>query len=86
MIGHPSETLEDVQAIIDLAKAVLTEGRKIHGNKANVNVGVSTFVPKPHTPFQWVPLDTLDQIRAKQDLLKQRHARARAESPVEPPG
>ena len=71
MIGHPSETLEDVQAIIDLAKAVLKEGRKIHGNKAKVNVGVSTFVPKPHTPFQWVPLDTLDQIRAKQQLLKQ---------------
>ena len=70
MIGHPSETLEDVQAIIDLAKAVLKEGRKIHGNKAKVNVGVSTFVPKPHTPFQWVPLDTLDQIRAKQQLLK----------------
>ncbi|NLX09682.1 MAG: TIGR03960 family B12-binding radical SAM protein [Chloroflexi bacterium] len=70
MIGHPSETLEDVQAIIDLAKAVLAEGRKIHGKKASVNVGVSTFVPKPHTPFQWVPLDTLEQIRAKQDLLK----------------
>ncbi len=71
MIGHPSETLEDVQAIIDLAKAVLAEGRKIHGHKATVNVGVSTFVPKPHTPFQWVPVDTESQIRAKQDLLKQ---------------
>lgn len=70
MIGHPSETLEDVQAIVDLAKAVLAEGRKLHGGKAKVNVGVSTFVPKPHTPFQWVPLDTLDQIRAKQDLLR----------------
>lgn len=71
MIGHPSETLEDVQAIIDLAKAVLAEGRRIHGKKATVNVGVSTFVPKPHTPFQWVPLDTLEQIRAKQALLRQ---------------
>ncbi|MCD4685709.1 MAG: TIGR03960 family B12-binding radical SAM protein [Anaerolineae bacterium] len=70
MIGHPSETLEDVQAIIDLAKRVLAEGYKLHGAKAKVNVGVSTFVPKPHTPFQWVPLDTLDQVRAKQALLK----------------
>ena len=70
MIGHPSETLEDVQAIIDLAIAVLAEGRKIHGRKAKVNVGVSTFVPKAHTPFQWVPLDTLEQIRAKQALLQ----------------
>ncbi len=70
MIGHPSETLDDVGAIIDLAKAVLAEGHRLHGYKAKVNVGVSTFVPKPHTPFQWVPLDTLEQIRAKQDLLK----------------
>lgn len=50
MIGHPQETLADVQAIIDLSKAVLAEGRKFHGNKASVNVGVSTFIPKPHTP------------------------------------
>lgn len=71
MIGHPSETLEDVQAIVQLSRAVLAEGRKIHGGKAKVNVGVSTFVPKPHTPFQWVSLDTLEQIRAKQALLQQ---------------
>jgi len=70
MIGHPSETLEDVQAIADLAKAVLAEGRKLIGKRAQVTAGVSTFVPKPHTPFQWVPCDTMDQIREKQDLLK----------------
>jgi len=70
MIGHPSETLDDVQAIADLSKAVLAEGRRFHGKKAAVNVGVSTFIPKPHTPFQWVPLDTLEHIYAKQDLLR----------------
>ncbi|TVR21880.1 MAG: TIGR03960 family B12-binding radical SAM protein [Anaerolineaceae bacterium] len=70
MIGHPDETLEDVQAIIDLCKAVLHEGRKILGGKANVNVGVSTFIPKPHTPFQWVPQDSTEQVIAKQRLLK----------------
>jgi len=70
MIGHPSETLEDVQAIIDLARAVLAQGRRVHGKAAQVNVGVSTFVPKPHTPFQWVPLDAVDNIEAKQALLK----------------
>jgi radical SAM family uncharacterized protein len=70
MIGHPSETLEDVEAISDLCKAVLREGRKIIGGRAQVTAGVSTFVPKPHTPFQWVPCDTIEQIEAKQDLLK----------------
>ncbi len=70
MIGHPSETIEDVQAIADLCKAVLAEGRKVIGKRAQVNAGVSTFVPKPHTPFQWTPCDTIEQIRDKQELLK----------------
>ena len=56
MIGQPGETIEDVQAIADLCKAVLQEGRKVIGNKANLHAGVSTFVPKPHTPFQWARL------------------------------
>ncbi len=69
MIGHPEETLEDVQAIADLCRAVLAEGRRVLGGKANVNVGVSTFIPKPHTPFQWVPQDTHEMIEQKQRLL-----------------
>ena len=70
MIGHPSETIEDVQAIADLCKQVLSEGRKVIGKKTQLHAGVSTFVPKPHTPFQWVPCDSLEQIQAKQALLK----------------
>ena len=70
MIGHPSERLEDVQAIADLSKDVLAAGQKVIGKRAKVHAGVSTFVPKPHTPFQWVPCDTTDQIEAKQSLLK----------------
>jgi radical SAM family uncharacterized protein len=71
MIGHPEETLEDVKAVADLCKAVLAEGHKAIGRRAKLNAGVSTFIPKPHTPFQWVPCDSVDQIKAKQDLLKQ---------------
>jgi radical SAM family uncharacterized protein len=70
MIGHPMEELADVQAIIDLSKAVLAEGRKFHGNKASVNVGVSTFIPKPHTPFQWEPMDDVGKVYEKIDLLR----------------
>jgi radical SAM family uncharacterized protein len=70
MIGHPSETLDDVKAIAELCKAVLAEGRKVAGGRAKVHAGVSTFVPKPHTPFQWVSCDTVEQIEAKQTLLK----------------
>ncbi len=70
MIGHPEETLEDVWAIIDLCKAVLREGQRLLGSKANVNVGVSTFIPKPHTPFQWVPQDTPEMVVKKLRLLR----------------
>lgn len=70
MIGHPSETLEDVQAIADLCKRVLAEGRRALGGRAKLHAGVSTFIPKPHTPFQWAAMDTEAQIRLKQDLLK----------------
>lgn len=72
MIGHPSETLEDVDAIASLCHKVIAEGRKIVGHRANLNVGVSTFVPKPHTPFQWVACDTPEMIREKQSLLRRR--------------
>jgi radical SAM family uncharacterized protein len=77
MIGHPSETLEDVQAIADLCKRVIAEGRKVAGMRVKLNAGVSTFVPKSQTPFQWVSCDTPEQIRAKQALLKRELGRDR---------
>ena len=70
MIGHPSETEEDVEAIAKLCNSILTEGRKLIGGRAKVNVSVGTFVPKPHTPFQWVSCDTPEQIETKQNILK----------------
>lgn len=71
MIGHPSETMEDVDAIIKLCKDVRHVGRQVIGNRAKVHAGVSTFVPKPHTPFQWVPCDNLEKIETKQEHLRQ---------------
>lgn len=70
MIGHPSETLEDVAEIANLCKKVLAVGVKAIGRRAKVNAGVSTFVPKPHTPFQWVACDQQESIRQKQNLLR----------------
>jgi radical SAM family uncharacterized protein len=70
MIGHPSETLEDVQAIADLCKRVIEEGRRVASWKVKLHAGVGTFVPKPQTPFQWVAVDKRESIRAKQALLK----------------
>jgi radical SAM family uncharacterized protein len=71
MIGHPTQTLDDVAAIVDLVMQVRTVGRRVIGRKAQVNVGISTLVPKPHTPFQWVPLADENEIRSQQEYLKE---------------
>ncbi|MBC7223590.1 MAG: TIGR03960 family B12-binding radical SAM protein, partial [Anaerolineae bacterium] len=70
MIGLPGETIDDVEAIARLVKKVLAVGREEMGGRARVHVGVSTFVPKPHTPFQWAPLEKEGAIREKQALLR----------------
>jgi radical SAM family uncharacterized protein len=77
MIGQPTETDDDVRAIAELARAVLNVGKKHHRSRAQVRVGVSTFVPQPHTPFQWAALDHPEAIRRKQALLRDELGRAR---------
>ncbi|MHB9033659.1 MAG: TIGR03960 family B12-binding radical SAM protein, partial [Anaerolineae bacterium] len=70
MIGLPTETDEDILDIARLTGDILKLGHKVRGKMVEVSVTVSTFVPKPHTPFQWAPL--LDQVAVKhrQDLLR----------------
>ncbi len=69
IIGLPTETDDDVLGIVRLARSVLSVGRQ-RNKRAKVTVSVSTHVPKPHTPFQWFGMDTLDEIRRKQALLR----------------
>lgn len=68
MIGLPTETDEDVLAIADLARRVLALSRNVRNRK--VTVSVSTFVPKPHTPFQWVPQLSIAEMERRQALLR----------------
>jgi len=67
MIGLPGERGEDLEGIADLAHRVMREGRG-----RQVNVGLSTLVPKPHTPFQWVRQIGLEETLAAQGHLKRR--------------
>lgn len=69
MMGLPSETDEDLHAIVELAAQVKRSGRGTGG--ADVNVAVSTFVPKPHTPFQWEPQLGIAETLRRQTLLKE---------------
>lgn len=71
MIGLPTETEEDVKGIADLAHRVLELYKGIKGRRgAKVTVSVSSFVPKPHTPFQWFGQNPVEKIEEKQQLLK----------------
>lgn len=69
MIGLPTEEDADVLAITDLAKRVLRHGRRFN-KRAHVNLGVSTFVPKPFTPFQWDQQISIAETLYKHDLLR----------------
>lgn len=77
MIGLPTETDEDVEAIIDLCGRVLKRARAVT-SRAQINLGVSTFVPKPFTPFQWAAQITHDEIKRRQRILDNGFRRQRA--------
>jgi len=69
MIGLPSETAEDVIGIVDLVRRV----RQIKGpagNRPNIRVSVATFIPKPHTPFQWVAQNLEGELVSKHQILR----------------
>jgi radical SAM superfamily enzyme YgiQ (UPF0313 family) len=70
MVGLPTETIEDVQGIVSLVEKVRSEGRKASGRKPLIRISVATFVPKPHTPFQWSPQEGEESLRAKQEILQ----------------
>jgi len=65
MIGLPAETYEDIEGIVELVKKV----RKI-SNRGNIILSISTFVPKPFTPFQWHPMESLDSVKGKLKFIK----------------
>jgi radical SAM family uncharacterized protein/radical SAM-linked protein len=69
MMGLPTEEEEDLRGIIDLSKKILFLGerQKIH---PNVNVSISTFVPKPHTPFQWESQIPLAEMKENLRFLR----------------
>ncbi len=71
MIGLPTEEDEDVKAIMDIGRKSKQIAQKKCGvRNPAITISVSSFVPKPHTPFQWASMITLDEIIRKQNMLK----------------
>jgi len=84
MIGLPTETEADLKALVDLVKS-LRKTRRPDGRRGQLNVSVATFIPKPHTPFQWAPQLSLaeseDRIRRLQEQLKLRGIKFKWQNP-----
>lgn len=69
MVGLPTETDEDIIAIVRMAERVSHLRRRTGKGPAQVNVSVAPFVPKPHTPFQWEPMATPERLTEIRSLL-----------------
>ncbi len=68
MLGLPGEREEDLEGIVELSFKALRTAR----NRGQVTVSLSTFVPKPHTPFQWQRQIGIEEIAARQEFFRRR--------------
>ena len=70
MVGLPTETPEDVESIVTLLEKVRATGKRAIGKRPMIRVSVSTFVPKPHTPFQWTAQEDEATLNTKHEILQ----------------
>ncbi|HUN54090.1 MAG TPA: TIGR03960 family B12-binding radical SAM protein [Smithella sp.] len=68
MLGLPYEEQEDLEGIVQLGY----ETQRMAKNRGQVTISLSTFVPKPHTPFQWQKQISMEETYAKQEFIRQR--------------
>lgn len=70
MVGLPTETDGDLAAIVSLVRRGLDLGRSILGSFPRIHVSLSSFIPKPHTPFQWLGMEDESRLLEKQDFVR----------------
>jgi len=78
MIGLPTETDSDIDAIADLAQEILRVGRRVVGHgrrRPEVTLSASSFIPKPETPFQWLGMERRESLERKQRRIGARVGR-----------
>ncbi|ODA45132.1 Fe-S oxidoreductase [Thermodesulfovibrio sp. N1] len=77
MIGLPTETDEDIEEISNMTREILKTA-KFHTKKfIDINVTISPFIPKPHTPFQWFGQNSFEEIKRKLDFIKNAFLRSK---------
>ena len=73
LIGLPTETQEDVSEVLEMVKTIkhhLVKEATTRGRMRQIKLSINCFVPKPFTPFQWFPMDTVQSLKEKQKWLK----------------
>jgi radical SAM superfamily enzyme YgiQ (UPF0313 family) len=70
MIGLPSESENDIDAIFDFSRNISRLRKNIAGRSGQINISINTLIPKPHTPFQWLAMATPESIVHKHQHLR----------------
>ncbi len=70
MIGLPTEKEEDLEGIVRMVEEVIRIGYRALRTAPRINLSVASFIPKPHTPFQWLAMEDETELREKYTLLK----------------
>jgi radical SAM family uncharacterized protein/radical SAM-linked protein len=72
MIGLPTETQEDIEAIYNTSLIALKTAKRYIRGFVNISIGISPFIPKPHTPFQWLGQEDTEELKRKKEYLKKK--------------
>ncbi len=75
MTGLPTETENDITAIPEMVRQALGISKRLTGRHVTLSVGISSFIPKPHTPFQWFGQNSIDLLREKNSYLRKEFLR-----------
>ncbi len=70
MIGLPTEKEEDLRGIVRTVEEIIKIGYRYLRSAPQINLSVSSFIPKPHTPFQWLKMEEEESLREKQRFLQ----------------
>lgn len=78
MIGLPTEEESDLEGLVDMVEEVFRLGKSILHAPPQLNISLSSFIPKPHTPFQWLAMEKPESLREKQAFVRRRLSRWRS--------
>jgi radical SAM family uncharacterized protein/radical SAM-linked protein len=78
MVGLPTEREEDLEGIVRLVEEILSLGKSVMKAPPRINLSLSSFIPKPHTPFQWLAMEEERTLGEKQRFIRSRLSRFRS--------